>query len=405
MKSNIEFQCRVNGRPIGPNDSEWQRPLPMDREAAGRPGANPVANPFEAGPGGVPPIAQGDYFHAAISFLLAERAAPLRRALAGSGVDGRDEIRRVMVDLVKHGALYHPSRVVVARRSGESAFVLNAALSGIGKSMLEREFSLLDALGAHSGGGHLPRVYAIGKGQTPAGAPVDMFLGEWFDGFHEFHLSPDGNNPPALLIWDEEDGRAGRVRATPEQAAHIHRRMAFIHTWYLDVDTASQIFPWHNGAGDFVVSLKTDPPEVRLISVRGYFLAVMEDPPTGPAGIMQALMLFLIDLSIRIRLDRLDGVGETGWAGDAAVAPVVDGFLEALAVKPDSSALPAPVIDCFAAFMSEAGAEDMISAGESLIRAWPATSDRRMVLRRLKRHGRLLHECLGERISRIVSDR
>jgi hypothetical protein len=45
-----------------------------------------------------------------------------------------------------------------------------------------------------------------------------MFLGDWFDGFHEFHLTRrPGNNKPAIVVWDG----AGRPCLLSEKQAPI----------------------------------------------------------------------------------------------------------------------------------------------------------------------------------------
>ena len=45
---------------------------------------------------------------------------------------------------------------------------------------------------------------------------------------------------------------------------------------------------------------------------------------------MIAIVYFFLNLTIRMRLDKLDGVGETVWAGDFSVDAATEGFFEAL---------------------------------------------------------------------------
>ncbi|MGC1403805.1 MAG: hypothetical protein WA974_12855, partial [Thermodesulfobacteriota bacterium] len=94
-------------------------------------------------------------------------------------------------------------------------------------------------------------------------------------------------------------------------------------------DTYEQIFPWHHGAGDFVVKLTDDGLEVRLVTVRQY--GAMADPSEMDRN--EALLFFFLNLSIRMRLDRLDGVGELIWAEDECLDMTWEGFKEALQVK------------------------------------------------------------------------
>jgi hypothetical protein len=49
-----------------------------------------------------------------------------------------------------------------------------------------------------------------------------------------------------------------------------------------------------------------------------------------------AAIVFFANLTLRNRIDRLDGTGKLAWADDAAVAATVDGFYRAL----DATSLP-----------------------------------------------------------------
>jgi len=61
--------------------------------------------------------------------------------------------------------------------------------------------------------------------------------------------------------------------------------------------------------------------------------------------ILQALLLFFLRLSIRMRLDRMDGVGEIIWADHRAVAGTLEGFLEGLSLKPQIPLMPDAMAD------------------------------------------------------------
>jgi len=65
---------------------------------------------------------------------------------------------------------------------------------------------------------------------------------------------------------------------------------------------------------------------VRLITVRGYqpLMSVGDDPSEK----WIPLMHFFLNLSIRMRLDRLDGTGDLVWAEPDCLHGVVSGFLE-----------------------------------------------------------------------------
>ena len=92
-----------------------------------------------------------------------------------------------------------------------------------------------------------------------------MFLGEWFSGFNEFHLSRDpATGQGRILVWDYG---AGDFFLSPEQAAGVYKEAAKILTAYYNLETFEQIFSWHHAAGDFVLKLEKGRMKVRLITV------------------------------------------------------------------------------------------------------------------------------------------
>ena len=74
---------------------------------------------------------------------------------------------------------------------------------------------------------------------------------------------------------------------------------------------------------------------------------------------LQALLLFFLGLSIRMRLDRVDGVGDIVWADRLAVAATLEGFFEGLILKPKIPYLPDTIDRCFAYFLSLCSADDI----------------------------------------------
>jgi hypothetical protein len=94
------------------------------------------------------------------------------------------------------------------------------------------------------------------------------------------------------------------------------------------------IYPWHHAAGDFIARVTDDKVvDIRLTTVRGYepFLSTEEDMvhPT------LALFYFLLHLSIQMRLDKLDGVGDIIWADELCIEATIAGFFQALETKKD----------------------------------------------------------------------
>ena len=114
------------------------------------------------------------------------------------------------------------------------------------------------------------------------------------------------------------------------EAFRIFEESSKILALYYDGRDFSRIGAWHHAAGDFIVKARDDEGiNVRLTTVRKYEPL----PETENAAPMIALVYFFLDTTVRMRLDRLNGVGETVWADDFAVTATVKGFIEGLRAR------------------------------------------------------------------------
>lgn len=373
-------------RPVGPGDPAWEAPLPMDRGDAG----GPVS-------GAGPSVSRGTYFEAIREVLETQGFAPIlsafQREHPGAGWTA-DALDRMEILSEKHGPWYHPARVVGHAGDRRVSLVANVAVSEAGRHGLDREYALLRRLGAAATPSPLPAVHGRGSARTPAGGRIDIFFAQWFEGFHEFHLgtAPDGGQ--RVLVWDGER----RLPLSAERAFDLRCRAAAILTRLYDPLTFEQVHPWHHGAGDFVVRVdpdREDRTDVRLITVRGYRSLVARKPEPEPADILQALLLFFLGLTLRMRLDRADGVGEIAWADEAAAAAAVAGFFGALRRKPPVPALPDRLDACFAAYLSLCDAPVLADLCAALADAYPDGAPEKPVIRRhLADHAAALHRAL-----------
>jgi hypothetical protein len=157
-----------------------------------------------------------------------------------------------------------------------------------------------------------------------------MCLTEWFDNYHEWHLSNDEKNAVQRIhIWDQRDGYRF---ASTEESDNIYREASKILTLYYNTRDFRQIYPWHHAAGDFVVKPGPGNVKVKLTTARGYepVIAFIKDADINPTV---ALTYFFLNLTIKMRLDKLDGTGVVAWARRDALPAVVDGFFEGLLIK------------------------------------------------------------------------
>ncbi len=138
-------------------------------------------------------------------------------------------------------------------------------------------------------------------------------------------------------------------------------------TSYYDLPTFSQIYPWHLAAGDFIVRLAGDRVEVRLVAARQYGSLI--GPPDLPPE--EALLFFLLNLTLRLRLDRLNGVGDLAWADDGCLQPAFDGFFRALAEKEQMGEIARGFVTGFRNYLKSLSQEEL----DDLLLALLASTD------------------------------
>lgn len=270
-------------------------------------------------------ITYGDYFSAVSRFCAASRwqrillaaSHKMKQPLSEGDLDG------VAIFLEKHGSFYHPARIEITVKKERISLVVNVATTAAGRKNVQRETRALQRLNEQRPFGWFPSVYAVETNGLP------MFLGNWFEGFHEFHLTSTNKDiEPGIAVWD---GEATPCLLSEKQEAALYRNMAMILTACFDPVTTHQIFPWHHAAGDFVVRLEKERTAVKLITVRDYRPMVWSDEkPTNENEMLDMLLAFFLHLTLRMRLDRIDGVSEVAWASDRCLTPVIEGFFQGL---------------------------------------------------------------------------
>jgi hypothetical protein len=375
-------------RAVGKTDPIWKTPLPMHR-----------IGPVDAGR---PCITYGDYFTAIRRALMHNDYQLLKNAFAQQNqmVFSAQNTEKIDIISEKHGQFYHPAKVCVTVAQLKTMFALTAAVSDVGKCCINREFLLLKKLKKDVCKTFLPDVYAqasssIGTDNTE----MDLFIGQWFDGFCEFHLSADkASGKNRIRVWNPQEKNP--FLTTTETTA-LYAKIAAILTCYYDMETFAQIFPWHHGAGDFVLKRKTDGLAVKLITVRQY-ASMLENPHENPKTttdaetLMSALLFFLLNLSIRTRLDRIDGVGKVVWAEDEAVFGTVQGFFKALAEKFLPSFISDSLLLVFRTYLTCFDASDLFELSQRIVSACHSKAPELPVIKRnLKAHTQTLYRALS----------
>ena len=382
---NHLLPVRVKKNTITDGHPIWKSPLPLHRNNSG---------PSVQSESGVS-INYGDYFQAAGEFLKKTHYSILSSAVSqqiGRPVDLK-EIREIRVCLEKHGAFYHPARIEVVGADFFKKFVLNVAVSRAGRDVIEKEYDFLERLNQVTPGHFLPEVYGRGDILLKRGLRFGMFLAEWFDGYCEFHLSRDpAINTPKIRVWDPER-EVGYL--SEQQCREIYRQASRILASYYNVETAECISSWHHASGDFVVKLENKTIDVKLITVRRYASALKNGDRTTET-IMNALLIFFINLTIRMRLDRLDGIGELVWSDDISLQGSVLGFLEGLAQKPAIDMLPGPIDVCFMVYVANLGLSELLDISRAIIDTYsPEAPEVPLIKQHLHQHMIVLLEVIN----------
>ncbi|MGD9084236.1 MAG: hypothetical protein PVJ41_04665 [Desulfobacterales bacterium] len=389
----FSFYTPHSKQPVFPDNPLWQQPIPLRLDTLRK--ADDVS------------VRHADYFEAAQAFLEARHYDVITRAVSqrlGYEINPHD-LAEIRIRLEKHGAFYHPARVEIIVDQKQLSFVLNVAVSDSGRRFIEQDYHHLKRLNAETPFDYLPQVYGREQISGPAGLNIGMFLGEWFDGYHEFHLAPDPDDHTLkIVVWDES---GGRFFLTVEQTKTLYAQAAKILTCYYNLLSYEQILAWHHAAGDFVASFENDRLQLKLVTVRRY-AAIFENQKqvktdaNDPQHLLQALLVFFLNLSLQMRLDRLEGVGDMVWSDKAAVDATLTGFLDALSMKSDVDFLPDSPLTCFLAYISACQASDLLDLSEAIVsRLNPRMPELPLIKENLSEHVETLHAAIQDLLSML----
>jgi hypothetical protein len=109
----------------------------------------------------------------------------------------------------------------------------------------------------------------------------------------------------------------------------------------------------------------------------------------------EALLFFFLNLSIRMRLDRLDGIGELVWAGDECLDMTWGGFKEALQVKEREGVVAPGFGKNFQETLSRISGEALIERFLALLESYdPRTPDLPVIKKGLVPHLTRVHDLI-----------
>ena len=323
-----------------------------------------LAQPFLTSPTETHPfLTLGDYFGALEKFITLHIATVLHSLLSGKYAN--EAIGEIIIRSEKHGAFYHIASVTLPGIIGDSRFVVTSALSGPARASLADEINILRQLSEITAD-FVPGIYCHDTvaWETGSGrAEFLMALGEWLNGYHEWHA---GRVPETgeyrIQLWDYENGYRF---LSEKEVFEVLRQAAYILTYYYDQASYRQIYPWHHGAGDFIAKCGPVSTSVKLITARQYEPLVGFDQ-YEEADNLVALIHFLLNLTLRMRLDRLDGVYEPVWLGTYGVRAALAGFFAGLSASKENNR-PMVAGEDFLAIMQSFDAREILEMYSSLL--------------------------------------
>ena len=340
-----------------------------------------------------PFLTLADYFKALENLILLDDANILHAVLQQH--HALADISEIIIRSEKHGAYYHIASVEIIGLDENIKFALTTALSEPAKTALNEEYFILQQLSEITSN-FIPKIYCKESVTWKTDSGSEEFLvvlGEWLEGYHEWHLSDDpGSGTRKIHLWDYKNGYRFLSDA---ESYELLLQASSILTHYYNQVSFRQIYPWHHGAGDFIVKAEPDVISVKLITARNYEPLVHFDQAEEADRLVAAIQ-FLLNLCLRIRLDRLDGVGEPAWIGNFAVHAAVNGFFAGLAATQAQDRLSIGPVADFLEIMQSFDAQEIYDMHESLLEIYAEEDqdDFRLIQAKLPGHAAELHEVL-----------
>jgi hypothetical protein len=358
--------------PLYERHPAWAAPLPLHRD----PGRDPAPEPA------LPFFSYGDYFTGVRAFLEKDAHRPLIEAIhqqSASPVREQD-IEAVHIHLEKHGEFYHPARIAVRYNGREAGFVVNAAISPAGKATIHREYAVLKRLRKDFPWTYLPAAYALDTVYVHDDRmEMTLYLGEWFEGYQEFHISENAvDGETRICVWDEQNGH---WELDADTVSLLYRQAAKILTCYYNLYSFEQIGAWHHAAGDFIIAPCPGGMDMKLITVRQY-TSMIDATPGDLEAMVHAIWVFLLNLSLRMRVDRCGGIGDLVWADNRAVDGTAQGFADGMSRKAGIDPLAEALAVLFKNYFASCTPGDLLDVAAALVDTYPPQAPETVLIRR-----------------------
>ncbi len=377
FKENINFYISNIKKPVNKKDEIWEKQFPLELVNFTE---KKVDNSY---------LTYGDYFGLIYNFITYNNFKNILTAIYKiNNKIINEDIENINIYLKKHGQFYHPSKIdIIIKKNNKISLVLNIALNKEGKSVINREYNILKEINIKYKNTYLPEVFNLCEIKVNDDLKAILFLGQWFENFCEFHISMDLNNIKKIIVWNFTEKN---YYLSGKQEKELYKNVAKIITFYYNPETFEQIYPWHHAAGDFVIKKNSDQIDLKLITVRQY-LPMVDTVKKDIVFQIEILLLFFLNLSIRIRIDRLDGTGGIVWSNDIAIDGFIEGFCQAMNEKNNTNCIN--IYSCFKDFILNLEKEELNYYFKEILESYNnKTSEVEFINNNLKKHISLLHK-------------
>ena len=102
---------------------------------------------------------------------------------------------------------------------------------------------------------------------------------------------------------------------------------------------------------------------------------------------MEALLVFFLNTAIKMRIDRLDGVGGIVWSDKMALKGILKGFFEGLASKQETNMFAKPLNVGFRQHLLSCSLTDFFDLNYAIANTYPSQASEAPIIRQhLRKH-------------------
>ncbi len=350
--------------------------------------------------GAAPHLTLADFFKG-MEGLILEHADQLLSEGCTPYPDPNSQLKEVSIIMEKCGAFYHVARIhFLTSDHIQSDLALIVAFDNKARSLLKRDHLILSHLWHDRTKKVVPRPISLSDVEISGHGnklPVTVSIMEWLEDLFEWHFSlSQKDNALGIVVWIPGTGTVPLNSKDYEK--RVFENISEILAYCFDPASLEQICLWNNAAGDFVIGWDNRGMlTTKLTTVRLYCPIL---PPvsvlSSEENLLLALVYLLLDLTLNIRTDRLDGTGAYFFAGPQYIEPTVLGFFKGLRLLMEEKAMSISYTEDLASVLNSLTVQDLMDLYETLLEFYQSwhRADEDFLKKRLRTHCKELSSVL-----------